>query len=423
MDTALDVENISKVFHLNHSRDSRIFGLHCLYHKLFRKDPPSFSALDQISFSLNKGQSLGIIGFNGAGKSTLLQILSGVMKPSSGKFLLKGKVAALLELGSGFNPNFTGKENVYLNASLFGLSKKEIDSRFQSILNFSDIGMFMYQPVKTYSSGMIFRLSFAVVTHVDADILIIDEALAVGDALFVQKCMRFIKDFQKNGTLILVTHDHSNVHSLCEKCLWLDNGKVKRFGNSKLVVDEYISSLLSIKRPNNNLINKKIIGLDKLGRINTEKLGLRQKGEGGAIINCVSLINNKNSEEIINFTGNEEVRLSINVALKRSFSMVVVGFIFRNKHGLELFSDNFKIENHEISHQQKPNQFLKVDFDFQMPVLRKGDYSISVAVAEEIDGIHNFQSWIDDILVVRSISPDLLKGLVGIPIKKSSELK
>ncbi|HCN5890272.1 TPA: ABC transporter ATP-binding protein, partial [Escherichia coli] len=159
---------------------------------------------------------------NGSGKSTLLQMICGTLQPTCGTIKVNGKIAALLELGSGFNPEFTGRENVYLNAAVYGLTRSEIELKFNDIVKFADIGDFIDQPVKNYSSGMYVRLAFAVIAHVDADILVVDEALAVGDAVFTQKCMRFIRKFQENGTLIFVSHDMASVQNLCEKALWLN---------------------------------------------------------------------------------------------------------------------------------------------------------------------------------------------------------
>ena len=199
---------------------------------------------------------MGIIGLNGAGKSTLLQILSGVLKPTSGIFNVEGKVASLLELGAGFNPEFTGKENIYLYASIFGLSSKVVDEKLDSIIKFSEIEEFIELPVKTYSTGMFVRLAFSVIAHLDADILLIDEAFAVGDSAFTQKCLRFIHAFKKTGVLILVSHDHSTIQNLCEKCLWLDKGSVKLFGSSRDVIDAYVAEILcGTKKKHSNYQN------------------------------------------------------------------------------------------------------------------------------------------------------------------------
>jgi lipopolysaccharide transport system ATP-binding protein len=185
-----------------------------------------FSALKDVSFEIRKGETVGIIGRNGSGKSTLLQLLSGTLAPSEGQILVDGRVAALLELGAGFNPDFTGRENVFFNGALLGLSDEQLRSKYDSIVEFADIGEFIDQPVKTYSSGMFVRLAFAVIAHVEADILVIDEALSVGDAFFVQKCMRFLRSFMQNGTVVFVSHDTAAVINLCDRVVWLSHGKI-----------------------------------------------------------------------------------------------------------------------------------------------------------------------------------------------------
>lgn len=201
---AIKVQNLSKCYHIyDNPRDRlkqfvapRLQRLTWQHPKQYFRE---FWALKDVSFEVKKGETVGIIGRNGSGKSTLLQMICGTLTPTQGSIETNGRIAALLELGSGFNPEFTGRENVYMNASVLGLSNKEIDARFDDIVAFSDIGDFIEQPVKTYSSGMMVRLAFAVIAHVDADILIIDEALAVGDAFFTQKCMRFLRGFMKTG--------------------------------------------------------------------------------------------------------------------------------------------------------------------------------------------------------------------------------
>ncbi len=199
-----------------------------------------FSALTDVSFDVKRGETVGVIGRNGAGKSTLLQIICGTLTPTSGVVEINGRVAALLELGSGFNAEFTGRENVYMNAGVLGLSKEEIDARFEDIIAFADIGEFLDQPVKTYSSGMYVRLAFAVVVHVDADILIVDEALSVGDAFFQAKCMSKMKQIVDKGTTILfVSHDINSVKALCKRTLWLDRGIGRAFGETADVAKVY----------------------------------------------------------------------------------------------------------------------------------------------------------------------------------------
>ncbi len=206
-----------------------------------------FWALRDVEFTVERGETVGIIGRNGSGKSTLLQLICGTLAPTAGEVKVKGRVAALLELGAGFNPEFSGRENVYMCASILGLERAEIDRRFPDIAAFAEIGEFIERPVKTYSSGMYVRLAFAVIAHVDADILVIDEALAVGDAFFTQKCMRFLRDFQKRGSLLFVSHDTSAVINLCRRALWLEEGRMRMAGSAKDVCEAYLATLFETR--------------------------------------------------------------------------------------------------------------------------------------------------------------------------------
>lgn len=379
---------------------------------LLKSSTKEFTALNSLSFDLKKGESLGIIGMNGAGKSTLLQILAGVMRPSSGDVMVEGQVAALLELGSGFNPDFTGKENVYLNAALFGLSKIEIDLKFESILKFSEIEDFMYQPVKTYSSGMILRLAFSVIAHVDADILIIDEALAVGDFKFTQKCMNFISEFKTQGTLILVTHDHLTVQNICEKCLWLEKGEVKAFGHSKTIIDEYVSHILCKEDFSNAY--KSSTGSNF--KSNDEEIS--DFGKGGARVTSLKFVNCKTEKMISVLSGNEKVSLSVEVSFFKNIESPVVGFIVRNRNGQDLFSDNTLSSPKKNSLVGNAGEIISVEFEFIMPTLKKGKYSLSVAISVLDCEVFVPLHWINDAIFFESFNDSFFKGLVGIPMNR-----
>ena len=238
---AVSVCNITKTYKLYQSRGDRVKET---FHPLRRTYSRPFHALHDVSFNVIRGETLGLIGRNGSGKSTLLQIICGILQPSSGGIAVNGRITALLELGAGFNPDFTGIENIYLNGSILGLAKREIDEKLPSILAFADIGDFVEQPVKTYSSGMAVRLAFAVQANLDPEIFVVDEALAVGDAYFVHRCMLRFHDMQQQGkTIILVTHDTSAVKRLCHRALWIDQGSVRMIGNSSDVVDHYLADL------------------------------------------------------------------------------------------------------------------------------------------------------------------------------------
>ena len=242
---AIRVRDLSKCYEIYDRPQDRLKqSIHPRLQRLVGRIPKTyyreFWALKDVSFEVNKGEAVGIIGRNGAGKSTLLQLICGTLSPTSGTVEVDGTVAALLELGSGFNPEFTGRENVYLNASMLGLTQTEIDDKFDEIAAFADIGDFLEQPTKTYSSGMLMRLAFAVNTCVDPEILIVDEALGVGDAPFQSKCFKRLRQLISDGTSILfVSHDISTVRSICSRALWLKNGRTEIWGEAKAVAKQY----------------------------------------------------------------------------------------------------------------------------------------------------------------------------------------
>lgn len=228
-DLSINVENISKCYHIYDNPRDRLRQILARGKQQFYRE---FWALRDVSFSVGRGETIGVIGRNGSGKSTLLQIICGTVSPTSGLINTRGRIAALLELGAGFNPEFTGRENVLLNAAILGIPNEEMEARMAKVLAFSELGDFFNQPVKTYSSGMYSRLAFSIAINVDPEILIVDEALAVGDARFVAKCMRRIKDIQSQGaTILFVSHDVSSVRTLCERAIWLDKGRLLEQGN------------------------------------------------------------------------------------------------------------------------------------------------------------------------------------------------
>ena len=238
---AISVKNLSKIYKLYEKPTDRMKEALSISRKNYHKN---YYALNKIDFEIKKGETIGIIGSNGAGKSTLLKIITGVLNPSKGDVIVRGKISALLELGAGFNPEYTGIENIYLNGTMMGYTKEEVDSRLQDILQFADIGEFINQPVKTYSSGMFARLAFAVATNVDPEILIVDEALSVGDTKFQIKCMDKMKQMMEGGTTVLfVSHDINSIRRFCKKALWLRNGNLISFGEVNSICDKYMDYL------------------------------------------------------------------------------------------------------------------------------------------------------------------------------------
>lgn len=236
MDSVIEIKNISKIYNLYNKPSDRL--KEALFSRKSRHT--EFAALNDVSFNVNKGEILGIIGKNGSGKSTILKIITSVLTPTSGECIVKGKIAALLELGAGFNMEYTGIENIYLNGQMIGFSKEEMDKKLQDIIDFADIGEHIYQPVKTYSSGMFARLAFSVAISVDPDILIVDEALSVGDVFFQNKCYRRFEEFRERGkTILFVTHDMGSVIRYCNRCVLLNAGKKVAEGKPREMVDLY----------------------------------------------------------------------------------------------------------------------------------------------------------------------------------------
>ncbi|MGL5152597.1 MAG: ABC transporter ATP-binding protein, partial [Clostridium sp.] len=237
MDTMISIKNLVKKYNMYEKPIDRLKETLSFSKKVYHKD---FKALDGLTFDVLKGDAIGILGKNGSGKSTLLKMVTGVLTPTSGDIIIRGKIAAILELGAGFNPEYSGIENIYLNGTMMGYSEEDMSSRLASIIEFADIGDFINQPVKIYSSGMFARLAFAVAINVDPDILIVDEALAVGDTRFQIKCINKMKELKNNGTTILfVSHATEQVKRFCNKAIWIKNGKIEAMGESSEIVDLY----------------------------------------------------------------------------------------------------------------------------------------------------------------------------------------
>lgn len=425
-------------------RLARIFG------KKGKNYCKEFSALKDISFEIKQGQTFGIVGKNGSGKSTLLQIICGTLHPTTGTVEVRGRVAALLELGSGFNPEFTGRENVYFNASILGQSEKETREKFSLIENFADIGDFIDQPVKTYSSGMMVRLAFAVIAHVDADILVIDEALSVGDAFFTQKCMRFLRQFMKSGTVIFVSHDLGAVKNLCDEVVWINQGEFKFQGDAKEACDLYIEELFlndkgnnKIKRDlNNETINVELIDIDKKKEStqffmepdfrkeilqethikNNIKVYDFQVTDndfhtGAGEITLVRLLNEE-LKHVPYIVGGELVVLEINVAVHTSIISPIIGFYIKDRLGQCLFGDNTWLNYCDKSMLVKAGETLQARFTFRMPMLHVGDYSITASFAEGSQDNFRQHHWIHDALQFQSQTTCVVGGLIGIPMHK-----
>lgn len=392
-----------------------------------------FWALRGLDFEVRRGETLGIIGRNGAGKSTLLQLLAGTLKPTEGHAAVHGRVAALLELGSGFNPDFSGRQNVYLNAAILGLTRQEIDARIEDILAYADIGEFVDQPVRNYSTGMTMRLAFAVVVHVDADILIIDEALAVGDAFFMQKCMRFLRDFRKRGTMLFVSHDGGAVTSLCDRAIWLEHGCVQKIGPSREVMEAYVEAAALARqggvtrtaRPPPTARGTALHSVDARQEL-MDRSVLRNDlrifpfepaegfGESKVHIMHAAFLNDT-GQAIGMVLAGEHVWLEVQLAAVQAIDNVIVGFYVKNRLGQLLFGDN-TVLSHDDDFVASADESFRARFHFVMPRLLPGDYFIAVGVAEGTQEQHVIQHWMHEALRFTSSGGTLSSGLIGIPM-------
>ena len=401
-----------------------------------RKFYDEYWALQSVSIEILQGETIGVIGRNGSGKSTFLQLVCGTLTPTIGSVSVHGSIAALLEFGAGFNPEFTGRENVYLSASILGLTKAEIDNRYEAIAEFAGIGDFIDQPVKIYSSGMYARLAFAVAAHVDADILIVDEILAVGDAAFTQRCMRFIRQFKENGTILFVSHDTASVLNLCDRCLWLESGTVREIGPSKGVCDNYLAALAGEKESSSTF---KIGGSRKDAPVELVKeedhrndlikgSQLRNEikifdfdpdapwyGKKGASITKVELLT-ESGETLIAPEGGELTRLRITAEAHNLIDRPIIGFYVRDKLGQRIFGDNTYLTYCNDDIKASVGTHIIAEFLFRMPYLPPGDYSISPAIAEGTQDNHTQHHWIDDALFFKVIASHVQKGIMGIPM-------
>lgn len=370
-----------------------------------------FWALKNISFELKRKQTVGVIGRNGSGKSTLLQLICGTLTPTTGEAKVNGRVAALLELGSGFNPEFTGRENVYLNAALLGLSKQEIDERYQKILDFAEIGAFINQPVKTYSSGMFVRLAFAVIANVDADVLIIDEALAVGDVFFQQKCMRFLQNFKKKGTILFVSHDTHSVSNLCDYAIWLEEGEMKAMGDARNICEQY----WGLQYQSHSHLQTE--GSQDSAVVQMTQHQSDSFGTGVAEITEVKLLD-KNERNLTFIQGGEEVILIIRAKANQEFENPIIGFAVKDRLGQLLFGDNTYHVCPSLKVQE--SGLLEAKFCFKVPHLKSGQYIVAPAIASGTLESHVQHHWIHEALAFTVHSRSLKEILINIPMDSVS---
>jgi len=334
----------------------------------------SVPALKDISFAVDRGEAFGIIGRNGSGKSTLLKIVSGILKPTSGRIDVNGRIAALIELGAGFHPEITGRENIYINGIMLGLSRREIDARFDSIVDFSGIGDFLDQPVKTYSSGMYVRLGFAVAVHVDPDVLLIDEVLSVGDEEFSAKCVAKIQEMKYRGvTLLFVTHQLDQVRNLCDRALWLDHGATASIGDPTRVVDDYLQKVSgSAHAPRTTKQEPE----PEPERETTETVEEERWGSGEVVLKRVVLIDDKGFE-LVALGAGSSVAIDLDVEVRVPQDDFVFGIGIFHADGTCVYGTNTELEGYV---PEKLDANARVQFIVPSLDLVAGSYRVDAAV-------------------------------------------
>ena len=405
MTVALRVENVSKQYR-TYARPSDRLKESITRGRLRRHQ--EFWALRDVSFELDKGSTVGVVGPNGCGKSTLLQIIAGTLEPTHGNVWHEGRVAALLELGAGFDPEFSGVENVYMNASLLGLSRRETDRLFPSIERFAEIGQFLYQPVKTYSSGMFVRLAFAIAASVEPEILLVDEALAVGDAVFQHRCLRRMQELQERGTTVLfVSHDLAAVRALCARAILLNAGRIIEDGKPAEVLNRYQKIIMAREQAyeESTTASGETTAVDE----SLPPLCYTYRhGNGSAEIIAAELTDAaRHGVEIVE-TG-ESLLMRLVVRSNRNIDQPVIGFLIRNRHGISAYGTNTKEQQIELGAVRR-DEVLEVVFSFNC-WLGSDDYSISCAVHSH-DG--EAYDWLDGVRFFRVTSQHLIEGIANL---------
>jgi len=402
----VEFRNISKAYPIYRSPVQRLKEIATLGRASFHEE---FWALRDVSFSIPRGETFCILGQNGSGKSTLLQIVAGILQPSSGVAQVRGRVAALLELGSGFNPEFTGRNNVYLNAAILGLNRAEIDARYPAIEEFAEIGDFIDQPVKTYSSGMLVRLAFAVAIHVDPEILLVDEALAVGDVYFRQRCMRKIHDLRQNGvTILFVSHATADAKAIGDRAMWLDGGRIREIGDTENVVTKYLAAMLE-----KDTVYREHHGEAPVREWSAERHEAyhapefiedipnidHRFGDGRAQIIGVAILDHA-GRPMTELRPLSPMVLRVSLRVLQDIDLPVVGFMMRNHMGQDFAGTNTLREGIHLP-PMSAGDLHTIDFHLELPELYPSSFSFSPAVADGTLHQYAMCDWIDNAIAIQ----------------------
>jgi ABC-type polysaccharide/polyol phosphate transport system ATPase subunit len=401
---AVEFQGVSKSYSIYDSPGDRLKELLSFNRLKCHKD---FWALHDVSFEARSGETFCLIGENGSGKSTLLQMVAGILQPTRGSLTVNGRVSALLELGAGFNPEFTGHDNVYLNGSILGLSTRQIDQRYRDIEEFAEIGEFINQPVKTYSSGMVVRLAFAVAISVDPEILLVDEALAVGDLYFRQRCMRKVHELRARGvTILFVSHAIADVKALGDRALWLEHGRIREIGETDRVAAKYLAAM--VEKDSAYLMAKGSPGaapesadpqvcapeiVEHIPNID------HRYGDGRAEVLGIAVLDAQ-GDPVRLLEPSQRITLRISVHAHDEISQPIVGFMMRNHLGIDFSGTNTSREDYDLP-PMMAGDIYTVDFHLEMPELYPSSFAFSPAIADGTLLGYKMCDWIENAIALQ----------------------
>ena len=402
---AVEFTGVSKSYSIYSTPGDRLKELATFHRRQFHQD---YWALRDVTFDVGHGETFCIVGENGCGKSTLLQICAGILQPTSGSVNVNGRIAALLELGAGFNPEFSGRDNVYLNAAILGFSAKQIDRKFADIAEFAEIGEFMNQPVKTYSSGMVVRLAFAVAINVDPEVLLVDEALAVGDIYFRQRCLRKVHELRSRGvTILFVSHAVAEVKALGDRALWLEKGHVMAQGTTERVVSQYLAAMaekdlkyqaLDVMHHPHPASAAPVEIVDEIPNIDY------RFGDGHAEILGIAVCDDSGRSLSV-LLPDSAIIVRVSVRAKSNLDRPIVGVTFRDERGVDLAGSNTESEGYPLS-PLMAGDVITVDFHLNIPTLYSTSLSFSPAIANGTLERFAVCDWIDNAVVLQMAPPD-----------------
>lgn len=413
----IQVENVKKKYNLYATPQDRFREAVGISKKSLHSD---FYALNGINFNVKRGETVGIIGTNGSGKSTLLKIITGVLEPTEGTSRVDGKISALLELGTGFNQEYTGLENIFLNGRMMGYSRKEMEERVDSIIDFAEIGEFIHQPVKTYSSGMFARLAFAVAINVEPDILIVDEALSVGDLFFQNKCFRKFEELRKkNVTILFVSHDIASVRQMCSRVLWIEKGNQKIFDQSDKVCDMYMDmkrmGMNELQTENTNSKEEHFVSENVDKTVKFPSISYKGSAILSEKIEIISVFATDEDKKITNsLVVDKKYAFHVIARLKEDLENLIFGVVVENNKGIPLYDFNNYINDGRVI-KGKKDEVVEAVFEFQLPRIMKGSYVLAAAVAQGTQEKHMMLTWLHGVGELEVINTGYNSSYIEIP--------